>query len=220
MVDHTAVQLALRSRVLALSVCTTGLVSLAARKTGYTRLTGSFIDDGFAEGMEITPAGFADDTRRVVQAVTALELLTSEELGVEPEAAGRSLSVGAPEMFRRENVTFKPAAGRPYLEDDYVPATAQLLSLTRSNGFVQDTGLYVLRWFGLGNRGLPAITKAMDALLAMFPPGGEIAFTGGVVRVRGDFAPHRGQILPAQPGWFVVTVTVPWRIISLNPSVV
>jgi hypothetical protein len=51
--------LALRGRVLTLSVATTGTTSLAATATGYTRAAGSFVTDGFKPGMEVLAAGFA-----------------------------------------------------------------------------------------------------------------------------------------------------------------
>jgi hypothetical protein len=56
---------------------TTGLASLGATATAYTRTTGSFLEDGFAVGMQIMGNRFLrgpNNTRSIVTAVTATSL--------------------------------------------------------------------------------------------------------------------------------------------------
>jgi hypothetical protein len=76
-IDEIAMQLALRDWAKTLVVATTGVLALAATASGYTRTTGSFVDDGFWPGMEITPAGFIANAPRVITDVSALVITVS-----------------------------------------------------------------------------------------------------------------------------------------------
>jgi len=216
MIDLLAVHLALRNRALAVSVATTGSTSLSATATGYARAAGSFITDGFSVGMEITPAGFATNTVDVLTGVTATALTTKNARAVEAVAAGRTISVGFPAVRAFENVTLTPTSGRPYIEEDFVPATNSLLSFPASGGTVEETGLYVIKWYGLSDTGVSALRKSVDALKALFAPGTTLTAGSNTVRVRGDTATQAGQIIPLAGGWSVLTLTIPWRAYSVN----
>lgn len=218
MIDGAAVQLALRNRALALVVCTTGAISLAASATGFVRTTGSFLTDGFMVGMELTAAGFVTagvNGQHTITAVTALTI-TCAGCAVDAAAGGRTLSVGIPAMRSWDNVELAPVAGRPYIEESFVPATNTLVAFPSNNGTVEETGLYVLRWYGVANTGL-SIRKCVDALKLLFAPGtARTASTGDVVRVRSDHAPYAGQLLPDGQGFTCCTLTIPWRARTQN----
>lgn len=116
-----------------------------------------------------------------------------------------------------ENVAFQPVPGAPYVEEDYVPATATLRGLVQG-GTVETTALYVLRWFGTAGDGVRTINDGITALLSRFPPGSAITATDGTrIYVRGDVAPTRSQITNPAPGWAMSTITIPVRMFSTNP---
>jgi hypothetical protein len=201
----------------------------SATATGYARATGSFLTEGFADGMEFLPAGFADNTIRVIDSVSALTITTkadaaryqSEGTGsipqptVEAPLAGRSFSVGNPVGRAFDNKRLKPATGRPYTEEDYVPGASTLLG-QKTGGYVYEEGLYVIKISGLENKGTGAIRRWVNAMKALFAPGTVVFANGLPVRVRDDATVKSSQILPQGNGWAVCTVTVPWRAESVN----
>lgn len=216
MPDHLAIQLALRARLLTLEVCTTGSTTLAATATGYSRAGGSFLTDGFAVGMEVTPTGFTETDRGMITAVDALTMTIDGGRDVESSGAGRTLAVGLPQYRGWDNTRLDPEGGRPYIEEQYIPATVSLLSGPADGGTVEDTGLYVVRWYGQADTGLSALAEPTSAILELFKPGTGLTVADGTVRVRGDIGPSRGPILADLPGWVVVTVSIPWRLYSVN----
>ena len=70
--------------VLINATASTGLASIAATATGFSRTTGSFITDGFRVGQQILPSRFtnaANNTRSTVLAVTATTLTIGPSTG-------------------------------------------------------------------------------------------------------------------------------------------
>lgn len=221
MVNHELVQLALRTRLLTLAVCTTGAVSLSATSTGYARASGSFIVDGFAVGMEIVASGFGtagNNGVKVITGVTATAIAVEGGATVEAGASGRSLAAGLPAFRSWDNVEVKPPARRPYVRESYVPATSTLRGMV-AGGLLEDTGLYVIKWYGLSNTDVLAIRKAERKVFELFPAGlGVSVSDGSTVRIRGDIAPFSSQITPQGDGWSVCTITLPWRVFTNNPA--
>jgi hypothetical protein len=211
-IDTGAASLSLRSRLLSLSVCTTGSQTLAATGTGYSRAAGSFIADGFADGMEFVPAGFTDNTPRVIETVTALNIATTTANTAQTAGAGRSLSVGLPQGRAFGNREFKPTSGSPYVVVEFVPGAHSLLTATAQNGMATEDGLFVIKWYGLEKLGELGIEKCVDKVKALFTPGTVI----GSVRVRSDTSVRSGQILPQGNGWALCQITVPWWALSNN----
>ena len=224
MINHTTALLALRTQTLTLSVVTTGSATLDATTTGYHRSSGSFLTDGLAVGMEFTPTGFAVNAAHVITAVTATTVTTPDTIAVEAAGAGRTLAVGLPAIRAWENLTpvngtapiSAPVAGRWYVEEDYLPGPAAQVTVGPL-GQIEVLPLYVLKLYGLANTGVTALYKAADALLTLFAP--RTSFTvasGDSLTVRTNPAPFRGQLMQADPGWAVVTVTIPLRLRSPN----
>jgi hypothetical protein len=215
MLDDQSAILAFRNRMLTLVVATTGSTTLSATATGYARATGSFLTDGFSDGMEFLPAGFADNTRRVIDSVSSLAITTTTVPTVEAPAAARSLSVGIPITRGFENKRVKPSELVPYIEESYVPGASTLLG-QKNGGYVYEEGLYVVRWYGLEDKGTGAIRKATNALKALFAPG-TVVLAGSIpIRVRADATVKTSQILPQGNGWAVCMVTVPFRAETIN----
>lgn len=226
MIDLAAAQLALRNRAIGLSVCTTGSTTLSATATGYARASGSFVTDGFAVGMEILASGFtsaANNGYAVVTSVSALALGVSGGRTAEAAGSGRTLAVGLPELRRWENTDpltdgapSEPTRGRPYIEEDFVPATATVFTFPANGGQVEETGLYVIRWYGLAGTGMSAVRQSVGALRARFSPGTPLTVSGATLRVRADLGPFSGPVRPDGRGWAICTLTVPWLARSVN----
>lgn len=216
MIDTTAATLALRNRALSLTVCTTGSTSLAQTTTGFTRSAGSFVTDGFKPGMEVTPAGFATNTVGIITAVSALSLTVNGTRNADPETAGRTLSVGFPALRAFENIDFQPVAGRPYVTEQFIQGGGPVLkTITAASGTVEETGIYVLTWYGLANYGL-SIRACVDALKALYAPGTSLAVGSDTLRVRADLGPFTGQMIRQDGGWMALTLTIPWRAWTTN----
>jgi hypothetical protein len=216
MIDFADLHLALRTRLIGVEVCGTGSATLAAVATGYTRASGSFLTDGFRVGMEVTPSGFSDLTTRLVTAVTATTMTVSGAVAPQGASAGRALTAFLPAMRSYDNLAFTPVVGRPYLEEDFAPATTTLLSASADGGRTEATGLYVLRLVGLANTGHLALRAMAQAILARYGAGLGLAVAGGTAYVRGDLAPFSGPIRRMDGGWALLTITIPWRAFGTN----
>ncbi len=211
-VDHRAARLAIRTRLLALpSVVTTGVTTLAATSTGFTRTTGSFLADGFLRGMEVTPAGFVATDPGVVQEVSALSMTVSGVRAVEAAAAGLSLSVGIPAKQAWENIEFDPEDGRWFIEEEYIPGGAPFLFAgNHETGELDTEPTYITRLYGVQGMGSDALEVVSKGILDWFPPGLTLStYAGQNIRVRADAAPYPGQIIPQGTGHAVIPITIP-----------
>lgn len=213
MIDEIEMQLALRAKLLTLSVATTGPMALAATATGYTRAAGSFVTDGFAIGMEVTPAGFATNTRRVVTAVTSLAIAVQGSVTAEASAGGRSLTVGLPASRAWENIAFQPTAGVPWVREEFLPGPT-------SQDTVGPFGrLGALPQYAIHIH-VPAATgltpkRYTNALRILFAPRTKIPLpTSGTLAVRSDTGPYAGQLQQSQPGFAVQPLTIPLRLLD------
>lgn len=216
MIDHYAIQLALRTKLLTLSAATTGSASLAATATGYSRSTGSFLTDGFAPGMEITGSGFTASANNAAKTLTAVAALTLTCAGCSVEAAGtRTIAAGLPAYRAWENVAYEPTAGVPYVTEAYLPGPMSRQTLG-TYGELEAMPTYVVRVNVPENTGIGAASQYADALLTLFAPGTAMTVGSDTLRVRADVAPFRGQLLPVAPGFVSVSVSVPLRLRTAN----
>jgi hypothetical protein len=208
-------QLALRSKLAALLVATTGVMSLSATSTGYARTTGSFVTDGFAVGMEVTPAGFATNTPRVITAVTALALTVSGAVTPETAAGSRSLTVGLPVSRAWENVAFQPTAGVPWVREEFLPGPTTQVTIG-PNGELEALPQYAIYVNVKDDTGLTA-KRYVNALRVLFAPRTEMQLTNGDwLRVRADTGPYAGQLQQSQPGFATQPLTIPLRLRTPN----
>jgi hypothetical protein len=215
--SHTDVLLAVRNVLLTFAGPTTGSTTLAATATGYSRASGSFVDDGFVIGMEITPSGFSTNTVDVLTGVTALTLTTKNARSVETSASGRTISVALPSARSWENVALTPTAGVPYITEEYVPGPSEKISMGPL-GETEALPLYVVKVFVPSNTGRAAASKYADALLNLFASGTGIGVSGATVHVRSDPGPFAGQLIQTDDGWAVVPVTIPLRYRVANAA--
>jgi len=216
MINHWLVQKALRTKLLALEVCTTGSVQISATATGYARASGSFITDGFLPGMEVAGAGFSESANNTAKTITGVSALTITCPGCTVEAAGaRTLTVGLPADRAWENVKLKPTQGDPYVEETYLPGPMEVITLG-ATAEMEILPNYVLRVFVPEGYDAGAARAYADALLEHFAPRTPITVTDASVSVRTDVAPFEGQLLQTDTGHAVVPVTVPLRIRTAN----
>lgn len=238
MLDTTATMLALRNRAIGLEVPTTGTTSLSATSTGYARAAGSFITDGFAVGMEVLAAGFgtaANNGRSVITGLTATAMtvtkITEQAVAAgDPtrtivagtatttEAAGgdESIVAGLPVLRGFEGIRIAPNPIAPYVVEEFVPGPSQMLTMPYSGGVAEETGIYVLKWYGIAGKGVSGIWKCVDALVARFTPGTTLTAGSETIRIRGDIRPRSTQLLAQEGGWLVCPVEIPWRATTTN----
>lgn len=225
MISGTIAHLALRARLVATTIATTGSTTLSATSTGYARAAGSFVTDGFCVGQEITSVtGYAvagnnqatTSQGRVITAVTALAIACSG-CATDGAAAGRTITVGIPFKRAFDNVELTPTPQFPYLREFFAPATLRNRSFPASGASAEDTGLYVVQYFGLSNTGIGGIRKAADAILARFTPGTSFVLSdGNTLRIPTEFGPKAGQITPLEGGWAFVQIEIPYIGESIN----
>lgn len=218
MINHGAMRLAMRTRLVTLLVCTTGNVQLSGTATGYARAAGSFRADGFREGMELLAAGFTNAGNNGPKAITAVDALTITCAGCVVEAADvRLLTVGLPSQVSLEGSSFNSTPGIPYWEEQYIPGPKVRDSI---GPFARLTAepMFSPRVFVPAGFGAYAADAYADAIDALFPVGLELPAlaNGDVLKVRGDVGPFRGQLLPGEAGFEGVPITIPFRCHSLN----
>lgn len=219
MLDHDVAQLALRELLVNhLTVATTGSMSLEATATGYLRADpgGSFLTDGFAAGMEVTPSGFTQAAVGVIESVTATAMTIVGGRTVEASGAGRSLTVALPTGRAWENSRYEPMAPSPWVEENYLPGPVEQITLG-ALATLECQPTYVVKVYGQAEVGSLALARYANKILRLYAPGTEFVLTGGdVLYVRRDVAPYRGQLMQAVPGFAVVVITVPLRARTLN----
>ncbi len=221
MLDHIEVREAFRERAETVVVATTGSTTISATAAGFVRSAGSFLTDGFAPAMEIVPTGFnaTNNAPAVIESVTATTMTITGGRAAQAALAGRSIVTGLPLARQWENTQtpYLNAPGvRPYVSEQWVPATFTLLSFPADGGDVEESGLYILTWFGLANKGILAIRRGVRALKAKFTPGTVLLASGNAVRVWGNPGVLEGQLIPLENGYVSCQITIPWRGMSTN----
>jgi hypothetical protein len=209
--DYAEVVEACRALLSTLEVCTTGSTTLEQTATGYSRASGSFVTDGFRIGMEVTPTGFTDTTKRTISAVAALTMTVGSGLTAEVSGSGRTLAVGQPQTLIPPNLQFKPGAvaGMPYLIDQLLPGPVNVIGVGPGATMMHEP-IYLVQWFGLDNKADTDISKCVTAVLEHFAPGTAMTMDDGtVLRVKSRPAPFASSITNPLPGRALSTITIP-----------
>lgn len=218
-ISYQQMQLALRSKLLELEVCTTGSVSLTATATGYSRSAGSFIANGFVPGMEVYGIGFSSSANNAAKTITSVTTTTLVCSGTVTETvASRTLKVVLPTGRSWENVEFTPTAGEPYVVESFIPGGTNQFTIGPT-GWMEAQVLYQVQIHVPAKYGVSAANLYVDAVCALFSPRTALTLSGGdTLRVRADTGPYRGQLLSRDPGWATVPVTIPLRLYTQNPT--
>lgn len=211
------VDLAFRSRLASLVVATTGTMVLSATANGYERQdAGSFLDDGFDIGLEVTPQGFPQTTAGIISNVTAKRVDIFGGRIARSGSAGRSLLVGLPALRVYENAKVNPDPNVQYTEHQLVSQPSELVSFPAQGGTREDRALYIVRWYFIGNTGVLGIRRAEAKLLALFTPGTTLVAGDDVVHMRGSPGAWASQIVERPSGHALKTFTLPYRIYRTN----
>ncbi len=218
---HNDIALAVRNALAGTVVSTTGPVSsLAATTTGYKRTSGSFFDDGFRVGMEITPVGFTANPVDLIDSMTATTITTANGRTAQTAPGTASLDVRLPAARSWDYVTFDPPAGRPWLEEDYLQQPSLLPGLY-VGGPLQLFSIYVLRLFGVSDVGSDPLFLMSDKILEVMHAGLGLSLPNGeLARVRGDPAPWVSTTPRTDPQTKrpFCEITIPIRCDTINPS--
>lgn len=128
----------------------------------------------------------------------------------------RALASGVALDGAWEGVTWEPSQGEPYIEEAYVPATNTIETFPADGGQAEETGIYVLRFYGPVGKGLE-LREMVDDVMAQFTPGTPITIAdGSTLRVRADFGPYSSEARRLDGGWLAITLIVPWLARSTN----
>lgn len=124
---------------------------------------------------------------------------------------------GLPSSANRawENIDFTPAAGTPWVSEEYLPGPMYRVTVG-SSAQLEARPTYLVTFHSLLNIGMDALSLLADTCLELFAPGTEMAVGSDTLRVRGDTAPYRGQLLVGDNGWASVSVSIPCYIRTTN----
>ena len=216
MIDHLALHLAVRAHARTVAVCTTGSITLAATATGYTRASGSFLTDGFAVGMDVTPTGFTQTAVGTITEVSALAMAINGGRTVQSSGSGRTLAVNFPSRVHYENKRLVPDAGHPYVAEEYLPGGGPSKETVGAFGELEVRPTYVLRLHAPPDTGISALRQYTDALTTHFAPGTPITVGSDTARVRTDVGPFASPIQQTEDGWAVTVLSIPLRLRTAN----
>jgi hypothetical protein len=228
-IEHDAIQLALRARLMTLAVSSTGLISLASSATGgedgasaYIRTTGSFLTDMLRVGLEVATVGFPAAASGVatITHLTPTIATVNRTLPDVVAAGGRSLAVGMPALIAWENVPFDQQEGRPYFEEQYLPGGAPRQRTLGPNGILEVEPIYIINIFVPKGVGISADSKYSNAIAKLFAPGQRInlASPNDLLSVRRDVAPNpaQRQFPDLMPGFVAKQFSIPLRLHTPN----
>jgi hypothetical protein len=191
-------------------------MSLAATTTGYTRASGSFVTDGFAVGMEVTPTGFPQTATGVITALTATTMTVKGGRTAATAAGSRALAANLPSRRGFENIAITPVVDEPYVTEEYLPGGGSTLTVGANSATLEVRPTYVLNLYAPQNKGIGALRKSIDALIAHFAPGTPLAVGTDVLRVRSDVIPTPTPIRQLEDGWAVCSLSVALSLYTAN----
>lgn len=221
MIDHDAWRKRMRQHMMTLVVADTGVTDLEVTATGFKRAAGSFITDGFAEGMELVASGFGGALNGYHTITDQVDDLTMACYGcsVLASAPGRRLVVGLPERQAWENVDLPEDTlplVRPFFEEQYVPGPSDVRTMG-VRGMIIAEPMYSPRVHVKKGIGTTAIDRYVGKMIELFAPKTALILANGdILRVRADQNPFPGQLRQEASGHAVVPVTFPFRIETAN----
>lgn len=208
--------LAARAHLLATVIATTGETEIAATANGYVRHGGSFLEDGFVPGLEITPVGFPTNPVDVITHISAdgTELRTANAHPV-VAAGDRTIRALAPRQFQRGTKKVDFAVDRPYWRDRMLggPSLGRT-SFSRGNRRTSTEPLYEITVCGrVVDEDLVAQVMA-DAIADHFGSGTSLAVLGAAEHMTLQATPLApiGPLGRNDEGRPTVVVTIPLRL--------
>lgn len=175
---HLDVRAAWRQRLLTLLLATSGAISdVSVAGSAYTRASGSWITDGFAQGDEIMASGFGvsgNNGRAVIVTLTALVMTVDRVLTTESAGASVTIKAELPQGRKWEGVTYQPQVGVPYIDESVRP----IADVTRSIGgqTVQHVISLDARLNYPAGYGTLAVERMAGKILGLFKPGTPLVY--------------------------------------------
>lgn len=124
-----------------------------------------------------------------------------------------------PALRAWDNVSFTPSATAASIEDALGTFTTRRRTAPAALATVEATGLYVIKVYGVANRGDSEIREMVTAIVDAFPLGGTATLdSGDVVRIDGEGGHTVSQILPISASKTQCTITIPWLVYGRNPA--
>jgi hypothetical protein len=215
LVSHEDIQSALRTKLMTLSVCEAvegeNPLTLGASASGYTRTDGgSFIDDGFAVGMEVLATGFtgSNNGSKMITAVSAT-LLSCAGCSVQAAAEGRTLEVGLPSSRAWEQARFTRQVGVTHVVEQYLPGPESAPAAPNDKEL---RPVYVVQVFVPANTGIEADARYAEAIKQLFNAKVSVPVGTSYIRGRAEAASYLGQRNFAVTGFSMIPVTIPLRL--------
>lgn len=186
-------------------------VSVVATSGVYVRASGSWLDDGFAIGQELTITGMGSANAGPVSVLglSANGLtLTTSGTGSATSSSGRFVAA-LPGLVAYEGVTFRPdtddAAGRPYVAEVFQPGQSGRRTLGDNPLISHPIQAHYTLMYPSGDYApVDAVERMAGALMAHFIPNLTLTYGGVGARV--------GQVRRSQlfqdGAWLSCTVTV------------
>ena len=122
---------------------------------------------------------------------------------------------GLPTARAWENINYTPTIGTAWVKETYLPGP-MFRETVGSSAQLEVRPTYIVEFYSGENIGMDALSLLADTCLELFAPGTEMTAGSDVLRVRGDTAPYRGQVLTGGDGFASVAVTIPCRIRTTN----
>lgn len=177
---RTKVRAAWRSKLLALiDIDHSPAVSVSLAQSGgqgvFTRASGSWLDAGFAKGMEVQALGFTGNPRGLVKAVTASALSTTiTSPASQTVAGGGQFVVGLPIGRAWEGESFFPVDGMAYVAESVRPGGTDLKTIANPSGVglaehAMECSATFLYPKGYGTLAIESITGKLLSALAESP---------------------------------------------------
>lgn len=187
-VNH-ALRAALRQHVLGLVDIDRSPAEAVSLANGvFIRAGGSWLDDGFALGQELTVAGWGAEQIGQVAGLEPLRLTLADVAGSGDGAQPRFRARLPQSIAWEGSPTFYPAPGRPFVAEVLQSASKTLLSI--ANGATRTIEHRWLASFSFNypaERGTLALERMTGAALAHFAPGS--AWGGPAVIQGGSLSP-------------------------------
>lgn len=210
----TAIEDAAQAHLLTCVVATTGSMALAAIAHGYTRLTGSFVADGFAKGMEFTPGGFSDTSLKTIASVVDGLITTRESVTPQTSAGSRSLTAALPaaRLFDDESADDVDTTAF-YISGRYLGGPVTGIAGSSPSMLADAHVLYQVIVRGTVSSGRRGPSIIADAIKNHFGPFLSLDIEdGSKVKTLRDTLPFRGSFGRADDGRPQYVVTIPLRL--------
>lgn len=216
-----AIRSAMRARLRqAVRVVTAGYDIQVVSANTYRRVVGSFLEDGYVVGDEVTGIGFpvvTNNNPRLVVGVTATDLTVlpgTVGLTAAPLTAGLVLTVATPRAFAMERRTFTPPSALPYMAELLVPASSTPTTIGPKKR-VENRGIYQITLHYPEDYGTLAQDAMADTIVETFYPGQVLSVGGFNVNITAAAA---AQSIGSDAGYSRVPISVVYKVFTITPQ--